>query len=326
MSKRRRISAKFQAFNDFARDDRERRAHEAASPLRRAKPIIEGQRRNALVDRVLTFMRNWKITAFEAEGTVRHGLRSQLCMAGFDWHRADSEAASLVSECLRRLGAVRPSWEEGQLPYTVSRDYCAWCHGPIPDDLNLGQRSHTYCSDVCARSAIVHRELRVKGDTATAYATARELIRRASAPAISCEECATEFRPADKHQVYCCEPCGNAATARKLRRNLDRPCERCRRVFRPWKKDQRFCSRACHYATGTQFSEERTCACCSRPFVARNPKGLYCSPACNNLVSAFRTGNRKPREITPRVFDYLLVSQGLRITEACVTDRLFEAA
>lgn len=51
---------------------------------------------------------------FGLEGPLRHGIRSDLCLAGWRWETADAMARDLLEEAFRRARAVRPDWYEGQ--------------------------------------------------------------------------------------------------------------------------------------------------------------------------------------------------------------------
>src|SRR3546814_953966 len=72
-------------------------------------------------------------TAFSLEGELRHRLRSSLCRQGADWILADLLAAAIVEDALRKVGAQRPTWQQGQPEWTqegviyIQRTRCIRC-------------------------------------------------------------------------------------------------------------------------------------------------------------------------------------------------------
>lgn len=83
------------------------------------------------------------------EGPLRHAIRSDLCLQGWEWQEADVVAKEILAEAFRKVNAVRPSWNEGQLEWTIEagtlieRTRCAECHRPLPE----GHRK--FCSSLC---------------------------------------------------------------------------------------------------------------------------------------------------------------------------------
>lgn len=86
------------------------------------------------------------------EGPLRHAIRSDLCLQGWSWDQADLVAKEILAEAFRKVNAVRPSWNEGQLEWTreagtlIERSACARCHGPLPEG------HHKFCSSMCKDS------------------------------------------------------------------------------------------------------------------------------------------------------------------------------
>lgn len=101
------------------------------------------------------------------EGPLRHSIRADLCLIGWRWRDADSTASEIVGDALRRVRAVRPTWNEGQREWTIQagvlieRTRCVKCHKPLPDG------HHKFCSRLCG-DAHQHRmaELRKGGESA----------------------------------------------------------------------------------------------------------------------------------------------------------------
>lgn len=140
-------------------------------PLRPRKaraPRLATARRKALVDRCAVILRAGEPTCFAFEANCRHSLRAGLCLNGWSWARADTEAAEIVAEALRRIGARRPTWREGQPRYTqegfspIERSRCIWCARGLPDDRWL------YCCTTCSQRARHVR--RVRDERAYDYA------------------------------------------------------------------------------------------------------------------------------------------------------------
>jgi hypothetical protein len=261
-----------------------------------------------------------------------------LCVDGHDWHHADADAAALIDEALRRLHARRPSYDEGQREYSVSPDYCSWCHSPLEDV--PGTRKVSFCSDVCARSAVSAREINHHRNETRAFNAAWEVISRSRHPQRECEECGkgfrpirmdspnrfcsakchhayagrvlarpprtcptckTSFQPATSKQVHCSPACGFAAR----RTVLPRECRHCGTTFRPTSNSGgAFCSRACHYAHG-HGTHACSCSWCGRDFVAKAAHAASCSEACRLAERKFRLGSA-PQRLTPHVFDHFV--------------------
>ena len=116
---------------------------------------------------------------FGLEGPLRHGIRSDLCLQGWRWAVADATAKDVVDDALRRVGAVRPRWKEGQPEWTdagVIRDTrlrCAQCDAP----LEIGQKA--FCSRRCADSHRARLAYQDNIETARALQRLRSRKRRA---------------------------------------------------------------------------------------------------------------------------------------------------
>jgi hypothetical protein len=102
-----------------------------------------------LVKVTATMMRSAEPTAFRMEAPTRHSLRAGLCLQGWPWIIADLQADSVVRHALRRIGARRPRWIEGQREYTDGAwrdDLCWQCGEPLPS------HAKKFCSESCFRS------------------------------------------------------------------------------------------------------------------------------------------------------------------------------
>lgn len=299
-------SARFQAYYDFRRWSSDQRRQERAKKEAAAKLFLTTGQRNNLTDRVYEFMRCWRSSRFEFEGSARHGLRSAFCLQGHSWRAADAEAKVIVERALHRLGAERPSWDQGQPEYAIPRENCAWCYSPVSPELLVGEHHKSYCSSMCARSALQWRSYQTRTSQDFAYRAVRAFIERTSHPVRNCDHCGQAFHPINPHGRYCTRVCSQKASAKKLRVLPDYSCAKCGKLFRPAYRSQKYCSEACKYGAVSDFTARFSCDYCGNKFTARGRKALYCCSTCAQMASRIRSGSPLgPKRITPLVFDYV---------------------
>lgn len=279
---------------------------ENARPISLAGPkrialIFRGEKRSHAIDRAMDVLRDWRQSPFEHEGATRAGIRSALCLRGYDWRRSDWQAEEIVSGALRLLGAERPTWEQGQRHYIEARENCKWCGV----ELDPGDQVAGFCSVEHARAAHIHWGFEARSTADTAFAAVDRAMRRLVQKPRACAECAKKFRPQREgsDQRFCSLQC--VAVHRK-KETTERACEHCGTVFRPDRAnlDARFCSQKCAYEHRSVIEISKTCACCGSRFIASGHKALYCSTTCTQIVSKIKHG-RPPRRISPPVFDYV---------------------
>jgi hypothetical protein len=110
-------------------------------------------RQAAILQFATDYLREGFPTVFAFEGSCRHGLRSGLCLEGWNWTAADMAASQAITLALLHLGAERPTWEKGQPEYTqyavmsLSRSRCVNCSKALIGDQVM------YCSGPCGKSA-----------------------------------------------------------------------------------------------------------------------------------------------------------------------------
>lgn len=266
-------------------------------------PVLKSGRRDHLIHRVIDLMKDWTLSQFEHEAPAKQGLRQALCLEGIRWARADLAACDVVDEAIRRIGAKRPNWIEGQLYYSTSPDFCSWCLGPIDGDHSRAQR---FCSTVCASAALEHRAGSDLRYTDAVQRSAKRLIAREAAEPQHCAYCDRIFRTDAPGQRYCSNAC--ASRDQKGDRLLSEiACAACGMIFRPPNRKQRYCSVKCARpaivaARAAELSGEvRTCACCGARFTPKDPRAIYCSAKCSVTMGRRAYAARKKAERQPRL-------------------------
>lgn len=124
------------------------------APRKKPKNQKDARRYGALVDSLARTIR----IAFEAgetgslwglEGPLRASIRADLCLQGWKWRDADELSREVVAAAHSRVGARRPSWDEGQLEWTIEagtlieRTRCIRCHKPLPEG------HYKFCGSLC---------------------------------------------------------------------------------------------------------------------------------------------------------------------------------
>jgi hypothetical protein len=300
-----KVNSKFDAYRhmrQWAREDGQKRSGAitlAPSPSIATGKVFRGERRDHLVHKVIDILKDWRSSPFENEGAVRAGLRQSLCLEGVSWRRADHEAEELVANGLRRIGANRPSYEEGQREYPEPRENCSWCGIEVPEEMLATNRQVGFCSEKCARSALDHRNLAHRRNHSRAYADAWDVIQRARHPAKQCERCSKPFRPLIAASKFCSLEC----SAISQRTRPERQCPRCGTTFRSSRKI--FCSNECSRVVGFTTRYERRCKWCCTRFEGKVPSAQCCSRKCSTAFSNFKSGARVPKVLTGAIFDYV---------------------
>ncbi|MBB4123281.1 hypothetical protein GGR30_003224 [Martelella radicis] len=284
------------------------------------KRLFNHNKRKQIVSQLIEVLDDFRQTRFEHEATCRHGLRSALCLEGHSWAAADNEAALLVSEALKSIGAIRPRWEEGQRYYADGTSNCNWCHGPIEAG------SGRFCSRECARSMLESMAGRDKRDRDVAWRAAWMLINRTNKPKVTCEACGSMFHP---HYAsagrFCSSACYDAVNTIK-----PRTCTVCGDSFKPKYSNGVCCSRVCAAVAAQRARkarkerlavETRVCDECGTDFTPQSQNSRYCGDQCSARARSRAYRNRKkalsdstivclpvpdPRPLTPAIFDGML--------------------
>lgn len=286
-------------------------AYRYGSAGKAAKPrqVIKGDRRTHVVDQVVALLKAFTSSPFQHEGALRAGIRSALCMAGHRWALADLEAEAIVAEGLRRIGAVRPSWAEGQWTHTDSPDFCSWCRKPMDDvERTRGQR---FCSPHCARCALERRDYETHAGKEAISRSAYRLISKMKRPPITCVHCGKQFHSDATRARFCSNTC--AMTHRWVDNTLpDKTCEHCGTLFHPLRLKQRACSLSCGRfilhadKRAALASETRTCLTCEETFTPTAKESTCCSDRCRlrkNYLARKRAARLAPPSLTAEIFD-----------------------
>jgi hypothetical protein len=276
-----------------------------------SKRPLRGEKRKHVVSDIIDLLKGWRSTPLEYEAAARTGLRSGLVLDGNRWAVADFEAAEIVAEGLRIIGAKRPTWEEAQARYVDRGDYCARCAEPMPDEMISGRRNQRFCSPECARAALEDRHSKQQSMNSRVTRAAQALVRREKLPPLVCEWCGDPFRPMNPGhygtQRFCSQDCSAAARAV----HQDVACPACGTMFRAIKKHggvQKFCSRACADSYGRMTSYPRICEACGAPFVTKAKNGRFCSPACKTFESKHTRGVYAHNSLSLRLFDFMFTA------------------
>lgn len=235
------------------------------------KPINKDSN-DRIVSEITEVLRGWRHSAFEREGACRAGVRSALCLSGNDWEASDNTAAEIVSTGLQRIGAKRPSWEEGQPEYLDAFSRCACCHGPLDEEDLLSNRRRRFCSETCARVMIERFVVENRSKELLLYEEAMRTLRITKIDHKLCIECGRPFQSDAINQKYC----GHSCAARRRVRQLN------------------------------EYGLQRECDWCGVVFKAHNHKGKFCSGACSQASQSTRRG-KMPVRLVPHVFDHYFI-------------------
>jgi hypothetical protein len=253
--------------------------------------IYRGEARKDMVRRVTDVLRNWRLSPFEHEGNTRAGFRAALVLDGHGWQAADDEAAALIAESFHLLGAVRPTWFEGQMQYSAGTDYCWSCRGPLEEeDRAAGRR---FCCDDCARLARTHRTDIARYADQLAYNSAYYVAFKDGLPEADCEWCGARYKMQHLKQRFCSKSCAQNVVwgERKVK---PKPCLQCGTIFRGLQVEAKFCSPKCSARHRVDNMSERHCEVCKAVFRPRSSNAAVCSPVCLNARKV--AYNRRKRE------------------------------
>ncbi len=133
-------------------------------------------------------------------------------------------------------------------------------------------------------------------------------------PEQPCATCGRMFRPQVRGRSYCSYQC---AMERPIE---DRACACCGRTFRPKSEQAMFCSKAClnrsarqrrAAANGREYLRagtilRKSCMFCDADFETVSPRAQYCDARCQEMHARIKRGDRIPRVLSPKIFDYMI--------------------
>ncbi|RWK06522.1 hypothetical protein [Mesorhizobium sp.] len=268
---------------------------------------LSRDRRKHLIETAAAILQQGHPTHFAYEGATTHGLRSSLCLQGWPWLDADTAAKDVVDAALRQIGAVRPTWQQGQISYTeestIDHTRCANEDCGRPVAIGDNGRWRKYCSSECmsrhhAKMADRFGFRRTRAEYLAFHAANREKRKQATAQR-DCAWCGRMFLHLDRRsepQAYCCDACRKAAVSAALRKLAEKACARCGTMFRPKYAKAKFCGKECMAlafsrpvkpceACGNLFrpkfkNDERFCGpTCRHGSYSRKPSGFRCEAA-----------------------------------------------
>lgn len=273
-----RIHGRYSGWSEYRYGEESSRRQPYLS--KRRPTIVPEKERRQLVGQTAEILATAELSKFEHEASCRYGIRTTLVLQGNAWQLSDDEAASIVTQALDRIGAVRPEFPQGQPEFTYSPKYqCQRCGAPLSDD--AGHRR--FCSEECRESAKRYRNdfwqrIEDGARAAAAYATAK-----ANAAVRQCIVCGSPFKATTESTHTCSRDCA----ARSRRTVYERPCQHCGDPFRPHSltKAGRFCSPECSAAAQRKHLEQ-PCAECGTPFLPSKAGMKFCSHECSRLARA----------------------------------------
>jgi predicted nucleic acid-binding Zn ribbon protein len=223
-----------------------------------------------------------RASKFQFEGACRAGLRSRFCLSGSPWAEADKNAHLIVVLALHRIGASRPTWQQGQPDYderTQERWFCSVCGGRIESDTRW-----KWCSDECKAVAVQRStESRMRADAQAARAAFWAARAKGEWLEGNCAHCGRRFRQTNEGsrgalKRYCSRKCYLAVRVA----DRARTCPTCGRGFERKAKGQRYCSPTCGKRAPLPNAPQRSCLVCGTVYTDRSRAGLrrFCSGAC----------------------------------------------
>ena len=289
--------------------------------------IVPDPARRQLVGTTAEILATAELSKFEHEASCRHGIRTTLVLQGNPWEPSDAEAASIVTQALDRIGAVRPRYLEGQPEFTLAPGHqCQRCGAPLADD--AGHRR--YCSSNCYESAKRYRNEFWQRTQGLARATAAYETALANAEVRQCIVCGSPFRSTVADQKTCsrdcaarsrrtvdqrqCAQCGEtfrphsltkagkfcstACSAAAQRKHLEQPCSECGTPFFPAKAGMKFCCHECSVTARAKiFRPPKPCKFCGHDFIPKAPHAQFCTPLCKERSRMKASQARRRAEI-----------------------------
>ncbi|MCK0198980.1 hypothetical protein MWN34_18945 [Ancylobacter sp. 6x-1] len=264
---------------------------------------LNADRASHLADLTAKILRTGQPTNFAFEGACLTGIRASLCLDGWTWPDAHDAARTVVGVALKQIGAIRPTWNQGQPEYLDLTElegevHCRRCRRKIDEERGShGGRRVRFCSKMCSNAARKDKE-RFSGEAVSRSeylaACAERSAKLKEERVIDCENCGTIFAMDYRSQKYCTKKCFSESKTK----HQEKPCDHCGSIFKPKKNPYgvaKYCSRECAAANRPKkVRQALQCLTCSTVFYPPYPsqKRRYCSPGCNPYAPTF--GRRPP--------------------------------
>ncbi|MHA6644561.1 hypothetical protein [Mesorhizobium sp. A623] len=250
-----------------------------------AQRIFRDEARKVMVRKVMDVLRGWSLSPFEFEGSAHTGIRVAMILDGHPWGASDLEATLLVREALHLLGAVRPSWIQGQPEYVIAKENCAQCRGPLDDEAIANH--DRFCCEECRRIMQTWQNRNYHYAMADRARWAYEVARKEGISERPCAWCRTPFKPYRIEAEACSPSCRENLTRAKLKH---RDCANCEEAFRPSKPFQKFCCLECKIEAEAKKGkaeraarlEPRKCRECDEMFEPGSMRNSLCSKRCKD--------------------------------------------
>lgn len=260
------------------------KAADTPKPLEPVRKLGKG-RRTHLINTVIDVLAHGKPTHFAFEGSCHFGLRSGLCLEGWPWNDADHAAKDIVAAALKRMGATRPTWWQGQPDSAaeglvfVERTYCECCRSKMPKAAAVQTGwAKRFCSKLCNEHARnrYRRSYGQQRTTAELHMAQKAMgERKRQLREKICVQC-SEFYVPDQSSMglYCSRTC--AGLGNRGRRVPLPKCVTCGKECKQTRT--KYCSKACFRATIAR--DEKSCEVCSRTFYPPDNGTKTCSREC----------------------------------------------
>ncbi len=247
----------------------------------RPKPRSLNRRKlDHFIEGAMVVLRTGVPSLFQYEAACRHGLRRVLVEQGWRWADADAAANVAVAEALRRLGAVRPTWYEGQAEYlqnvAIDRHFCARCGNPLEEGRSK------YCSHLCGTAASKQRNAFFGMQVSLAeykVKLADRRIEKLKECSKDCDACGKPFLAEHPSIRFCSRKCGSSERVK----HGARACEGCGETFiQKNGTAARFCSVVCKGKASRKPVPEAECPSCLSVFKWKRSyrPQVYCSTPC----------------------------------------------
>lgn len=273
-------------------------------PIRLHNPAVAEKELDAVVKRTAEQLRDWQFNPWEKESAVLEGLRSAILQKNWSFAEAEAEALDIIRRAFNLLGRgieTRPSVQEGQAGYTIPRENCQNCFGPLDEaDMAAGAAFCSHDCRVMARAKNQHFYTWVHN---LELGRARTQLLYETGPLRDCAlpTCDLQFRSPDPNQQFCSPECFHESRRDRILKQCANP--NCSNEFetKP-SKDQKFCCDKCRREGTPLLLDPRMCALetCHNEFQPTDPRQKFCCTAHAVKDSERRKARERPPLFPPK--------------------------